>query len=336
MASNDTAIAFTRTIDAKANEHSIIKPGELVDIRETTPLTLSDRRIYNQLIANAWDDISAPRQHSIAKSDLVTGDHKGHERLTASIRRLMTTIVEVRVQRNKKWETMRVQLLGSNTIPDADDGRVHYFFDPLMLEIIGESTVFARLQRKIMFALTSKYSLALYEIVQKRGNMKRNSEVFDIDDFRAIIGVPPGKLSSWINLKNRAITPAVEEVSKMSDFIVTVEPMTRVNRSYTQVQLKWIRKPMEGIDSVVKELNRHRLGRKERLSGQVEQVVFGRHIPPLAPETLQQAKLHVPGWDIYVVESRWREWASDKEPPTNPDGAFLAFCKTFAKNNSLR
>src|SRR3546814_6984250 len=36
-----------------ANYGEIVKPGELVDIVELSPLTLADRRIYNLLIANA-------------------------------------------------------------------------------------------------------------------------------------------------------------------------------------------------------------------------------------------------------------------------------------------
>src|SRR3546814_6097347 len=43
-----------------ANYGEIVKPGELVDIVELSPLTLADRRIYNLLIANAWERISEP------------------------------------------------------------------------------------------------------------------------------------------------------------------------------------------------------------------------------------------------------------------------------------
>ncbi len=39
---------FQKTLDAKPNDHSIVKPGELVDIVEMTPLTLSDRRMGDQ------------------------------------------------------------------------------------------------------------------------------------------------------------------------------------------------------------------------------------------------------------------------------------------------
>ncbi len=49
-----------RTIDARPNAESLVKPGELVDLVEVTPLTLTDRRIYNQLLENAWDVIERP------------------------------------------------------------------------------------------------------------------------------------------------------------------------------------------------------------------------------------------------------------------------------------
>ena len=59
-----------RTIDVEPDEHMLIKPGELIDIVELSPLTLQDRRIYNLLILNAWDSITEPKEHRIHKRDL--------------------------------------------------------------------------------------------------------------------------------------------------------------------------------------------------------------------------------------------------------------------------
>ena len=50
-----------RTINIEPDEHMLIKPGELIDIVELSPLTLQDRRIYNLLILNAWDSITGIR-----------------------------------------------------------------------------------------------------------------------------------------------------------------------------------------------------------------------------------------------------------------------------------
>jgi hypothetical protein len=47
----------------------------------------SHRRIYNLLIANAWDRIGDDVTHCVAKADL-RGSHEGGERLADSIDRL--------------------------------------------------------------------------------------------------------------------------------------------------------------------------------------------------------------------------------------------------------
>jgi nucleoside diphosphate kinase len=339
MESRGLAREYQRTLDAKPNEVSIVKPGELVDIVEMSPLTLTDRRIYNQLLGNAWDKIAEPGQHMIPKRELQNTLHKGTDRLEDSIRRLMSAIVQVRVLDGKKWVTKRVQLLGGNVIPDADDGFIRYDFQPLMREIISESRVFARLHRQIMFALSSKYSLALYEMIQKRGNMNRTSEEMLIDDLRNFMGVPPGKLKPWINFKNFAITPAVREVSDLSDFLVTVEPLKGKGKQFSRVRLSWERKPLPELAKIERELNFSSVGRKPRLNGTVETVetVFQSHRSALAllPDTFEKARKACPGYDVYALEGEWRNWASSKEAPKNADAAFIAFCKTYAERHPL-
>jgi Initiator Replication protein len=338
MATISSRQTFQKTLDAKPNDHSIVKPGELVDIVEMTPLTLSDRRIYNLLIANAWEHIGEATQHSIRKNELQNSLHKGTDRLDDSIRRLMSAIVEVRVMRERKWETKRVQLLGPNSVPDADDGFVRYDFQPLMREIINESRVFARLHKQIMFALSSKYSLALYELIQKRGNLTKNFEDLSITDLRNFLGVPSGKLSSWINLKNKAITPAVKEVSDLSEFVVSVEPVKGKARGFTDVRLSWQCKGLPELQQVERELSHSKVGRKARMAGTVEHVEFGEGVaalPSLRGDTLQKAKKLLPGYDVYHVEGEWRAWAQGKPAPGNADAAFLAFCKTFRENHPL-
>src|SRR3546814_4622880 len=76
-------------------------------------LTLADRRIYNLLIANAWERISEPVIHRIAKTAL-KGTHQGNERIESSLLRLMGTIAIVTIRKGGKSYKRRVQLLGSS------------------------------------------------------------------------------------------------------------------------------------------------------------------------------------------------------------------------------
>ena len=88
-----------------------------------------------------------------------------------------------------------MQLLAGTEEAARSDGLVYYSFPAAVRGIIRESSQYARLQKQVMFAFSSKYALALYEMVQKRGNMKfKTSEEFPVDRFRALLGVETGKL----------------------------------------------------------------------------------------------------------------------------------------------
>lgn len=50
-------------------------------------------------------------------------------------------------------------------------------------------------------------------------------------------------------------------------------------------------------------------------------------IPPLKTKTYERFKVLYHGYDPYAIEQEWRNWASSKVPPKNPDSAFLAFAK---------
>jgi len=342
-----------RTIEARPNGETLIKPGELVDLVEVTPLTLVDRRIYNQLLEHAWDAIDKPVMHVIAKSAL-RGSHNSNDRIGESLERLMAAIVRVAVKRNGEPAIERVQLLGGNVETVRRDGLLEYEIPPGLRRIIKNSTIFARLQREVMFALTSKYALTLYEMVQKRGNLRwRDSERFALAELRAILGVPKGKLTTWSNLRLRAIDPAVKEVNRLSDYVVELTPI-KTGRSVTHVMLRWWKKDSEGQGAVARELSFSKVGRKARSEGKAEAVVtpmtsrsepaggakprpawLDRQGPSLALATYETARLRYSGYDVYAIEAEWRRWAIGKTPAIDPDRAFLAFFRKFAEAHPL-
>ena len=337
-----------RTLDARPSTDSLIKPGELVDLIEVTPLSLNDRRIYNQLLENAWDAIDKPVSHVISKAAL-RGKHNSNDRVGESLERLMSAVVKVSVNWEGGPAIERVQLLGGNIEALRSDGLIEYEIPARLRKIIGNSTVFARLQREVMFALSSKYSLTLYEMVQKRGNLRwRSSERFTLDALRGVLGVPKGKLTSWSNLKLRALDPSVAEVNDLSDFMVAFEPI-KSGRSVTHVELKWWRKDEDATGAAGRALQFSKVGRRVKAGGQDEQVTAPPQAPDPRPrpawlqsrgaalrtETYETARLRHSGYDIYFVEGEWRAWAAGKPPADDPDRAFLAFFRKYAEANPI-
>jgi hypothetical protein len=219
----------------------MIKPGELIDIVEVTPLKLSDRRIYNLLIRHAWDRIEEPVEHAIAKKKL-RGSHNVNARVDESVLRLMGAVAEIRAEADGEASVLRVQLLGSNVEHCRRDGMLYYRFPAELRRVIKESRVFARLQTDVMFALSSKYGLALYEMIQKRGNLDYIwFEDFPLERLRALLGVPPGKLTGFKNLNRWALQPAMAEVNALSEFGVEAVALFE-GRRVVAVRLAWRRK----------------------------------------------------------------------------------------------
>jgi hypothetical protein len=250
---------------------SMVKPAELVDVVELTPLTLVDRRSYNLLIAHAWDRIDEDVEHAIPKAAL-RGTHKGNERLSDTIQRLMSGQVEVRIIRDGKRYLRSIHLLGVVDRPEDEDedGNVYYRFPAELRDIIQCSDIFARLQTEVMFCFTSKYALALWEMIQKRGNLKhKNTDEFAPDELRKMLGVPRGKLRDFSSFRRFVLIPAVDEVNALSGHMVQIDAI-RHGRKVVKLRLIWFAKDEQGLKAAYCEVQRHKAGRKARIGGLAE------------------------------------------------------------------
>jgi plasmid replication initiation protein len=121
-----------------------------------------------------------------------------------------------------------------------------------------------------MFCFTSKYALALYEMVQKRGNLKhKHVEEFSVGEMRGLLGVPRSKLTEFADLRRKALIPAVDEVNALSPFMVQLDAV-RHGRKVIKLRLIWFAKDEQGLKAAYCEVQRHKAGRKARVSGLAE------------------------------------------------------------------
>jgi plasmid replication initiation protein len=161
----------------------------------------------------------------------------------------------------------RVQLLGETDEDRHAEGLLYYSFPPGLRSIIRRSRIFARLRKDVIFALSSKYALALYELCEKRVNLGwKWQEEFTVERFRQLMGVDPDKLTAFKNLNQKAIQPAVAEVNFLSDFGCKVEPVT-AGRKVVKVRLSWWKKNIDEIKAAYRELQTAKVGRRARLKG---------------------------------------------------------------------
>lgn len=263
-----------RTLDQKgrgdaydpASNAEIIKPGELVDIVELSPLTLTDRRIYNLLLNNAWDRIGEPIIHRIPKSAL-RGTHSGNERIEASLLKLMSTIAIVTIRKDGKPFKRRVQLLGASDESLERDGYLHYRIPDELIEILRNSEVYARLKTKLMYSFQSKYALCIYEMIEKRIGLEfKRSETFSIEEIRGLLNVPDGKLERFADLNKHCIKVALDEVNRLCPFYVDVKPI-KVGRKVERVEVSWWAKTANGKRDAQELLDQHSVVRRAKIRG---------------------------------------------------------------------
>ncbi|MBA4763819.1 replication initiation protein [Sphingomonas sp.] len=254
-----------------ANYGEIVKPGELVDIVELSPLTLADRRIYNLLIANAWERIGEPIIHRIAKSGL-KGTHQGNERVESSLLRLMGTIAIVTIRKDGKSYKRRVQLLGPSDESLEKDGFLHYRIPDELIEILRNSQVYARLKTQVMYCFESKYALCLYEMIERRIGLEyKQKEEFTIEEVRGLLNVPEGKLERFADLNKYCLKVAVEEINKLCPFYVDFTPIKN-GRKVERVALHWFPKTSSGKRDAQNLIDQHSIVRRAKLRGGIPEL----------------------------------------------------------------
>ncbi len=206
------------------------KTEKLTEQSIADSLTLSDRRIYNLLIADAWDNINEPVLHPIRLHEL-RGSDKDNTRPRDSLRRLMKVVIAFDVVEDGIKREVLSQLLGPCKLDYNPQGLVYYTFPEPIRAAVESSTMFARLRRDLLCQFRSKYALSLYEMVQKRVNLSfKTSEDFTLDDLRQKLGVEKGLYPAYRSLNQKVILPAKTEVNEISDVLCEFIEIKRRNR----------------------------------------------------------------------------------------------------------
>lgn len=265
------------TLDQRTNINGVPKAAELIEITGAHALEASDRAILNLLYQYAHDsgrmgDSTATWELPI--TSLRPSTHNGTDRIRDSLSRLLSVQVKVayRDEQTGRDRVLLTHLFEAFDIP-ADDrggGPMRYRIPISLVPVLVQSSRWGRIKAEIVCAMSSKYAIALYEMVQLRGNMERCVETFALNRFRDLLGVPPGAYERGNDFIKRVIEPAVLEVNGLSEYGVKVDIERAYSRApITGVNLAWWRKGAEEYRVAYRERQRSKLGRMARLKGEV-------------------------------------------------------------------
>lgn len=152
----------------------------------------------------------------------------------------------------------------------SDDLLVAWWFGGAFREMAEKSCHWAILDRQTVFALSSKYSILLFQHVASLVNLNHvTSKTFTVAELRAVLGTPDGTLDRFADFNRRAVQPAIAEINQTSRLTLTATPR-KVGRTVASVTIAWEEKPQEAKQEAKRELDRPKVGRKARRDGSAE------------------------------------------------------------------
>lgn len=214
----------------------------------------------------------------------------------------------------------------------SGDLLVAWWFGGAFREMAEKSCHWAILDRQTVFALSSKYSILLFQYVTSLVNLNHvTSKTFTVAELRAVLGVPDGKMERWNDVNRFALKPAIAEVNQTSRLTLTATP-NKIGRTVASVTIAWEEKPLEGKREAKAELDRPKVGRKARRNGSAETVA--RSFPASGGIEFdahwRDLKRAVGcNMDNTMIADKFRTWCAGKGialDAQNIEQAFTSFC----------
>jgi len=245
-------------------------------------LEANDRALLNALYQIAHDSgqmAMKDAEWTVRLADLRPSKHESSDRLRKSLDRLLSVVVTVPYNHNITGEERYLKTnlfdffdVSNNTGTDA--AMLRFGLPKMLQPILAMSGRWGRIRAEIVNTLTSKYAIAVYELVQARAHMDKCVETIPLDQFRAMVGVPPGKLERGNHFITRVLEPATLEVNGLSDMGVALKVLRKSPNNplspIVAVTMAWWKKEGDEYREAMKERGRPKVGRMARLKGTVE------------------------------------------------------------------
>ncbi|MRR07683.1 MAG: RepB family plasmid replication initiator protein, partial [Deltaproteobacteria bacterium] len=144
---------------------------------------------------------------------------KDSKHIQESLKELMSIVVDYNILGKDKQEEWGAFTLLSEV--KVTSGEVYYAFPPSIKNALLNPRMYARINIAITRGLSSKYSLALYEVARDYVNV--SIPHMTIKTFRNLMGLDEGQYENFPDLRRRVIEPAIDEINLKTDLGIELE-----------------------------------------------------------------------------------------------------------------
>ena len=208
---------------SKINE--VIKASPAIQIQ--SKISLLQRRAWNVLLANAYNELPDKEIHSVSVVELAAklgfGDGN-QEYLKEMLRSLRSCEVEWNLlNKDNKQEWGVAGLLAEVRLAD---GICFYQFPHTLRLKLHNPRVYAKLNLRLQNQFKSRYALVLWEVCFDYYDTERDqgeTAFIPLKTFRELMGLEADDYTTFKSLNQWVIKPAIKEINALTSYHVEVE-----------------------------------------------------------------------------------------------------------------
>ena len=222
---------------AKRNE--LIKASPAIQIQ--SKMTLLQRRAWNVLLANAYDELPNTDIYRVSVAELAAklGFNSKNE---SYLEEILEALVDYKVRWNlldkdKEEEWGVAVLLASANIKD---GICTYGFAPHLRLKLHNPRIYAKLNLRLQNRFRSQYALVLWEVCFDYFDADRDqgeTPFISIQNFKELLGLGKDDYPVFSEFNRSVIKPAIKEINGLTDYHVEVE-QKRIGRRIGELKFR--------------------------------------------------------------------------------------------------
>lgn len=264
--------------------HEVIKASPAIQIQ--SKITHLQRRAWNVLLANAYEELPDTDIHRISVEDLsqcLGFNSHNEEHLKETLRALVDCTVKWNILRkDKKQEWGVAALLASAKIAN---GVCTYGFAPHLRHRLYNPRIYTKLNLRLQNQFTSRYAVILWEVCFDYYDIARNegeTPHIPINAFRELMGLEKEEYQEYKELNRNIIKPSIEEINELTNFVVEAEHK-RLGRRIVELKFRISR---------IKELPALEPAAEKTKPTQTSLFVDVEDLPPIAVRLVQAGVSH--------------------------------------------
>ena len=279
---------------AEINE--VIKASPAIQIQ--SKISLLQRRAWNVLLANAYNELPTAEIHRVSVVELAAKlgyNSNDLVHLKETLEALGACQVKWNLlNKDKKEKWGFANLLAS---ADIENGVCTYAFAPHLRLQLHNPRVYAKLNLRLQNRFKSQYALVLWEVCFDYFDTDRDqgeTPFIPLETFKELIGLRDDEYPVFGFLNRDVIKPAIKEINDLTDYLVEVE-QKRFRRRVAELKFRITK--VKRVDQVPVQ---------ESLFPDIE------NLPPVAVELVQA------GIDrkmaLQIADAEWDFIAAEKLP----------------------